>query len=618
MNPRKLLFAAFAALALLWGPALAAQGWSGTLGIAVLERSVSGNEDSFRSQLNLDDGLTLEELDLQLRSEDDEGTELHLRASGIGGTEPSQNLEFDLDLQKPWRFELGYDRRESFFALSEYEQGRRTDDWDVERWRAGVAWEGWKAAKLRFDYRNHRRQGQVERPVLGLNELYTLHTDLNESMEEVAFTLETRGLLLFEQSFATYERRSDRRPASSTNLDGDDADFFAVAEGGREEREVPTSRLVISYASPRWEVLGSLLYSPVELDGGGAPSEGFDLLGGRVGRVEFIDDVVSSADMDSLVGNLRLGIRLAPRWVLRFESDHRDTSTDATLLGARIVRITNPFGNVFDLAGGIDRSTVFDVTDDRSRLTVEWSGEGGATAWSGGFIASRDVRWPRSEGDPTTDVTRDSDGYLAGVSWSRGKVSGSAEYEHGTFDRFVFRTDPKTVDRFTLRLKAALAERWHLRAQERVRGRQPVGDRRSRSLVGGLGGRAGVGWSSEDGKRGFGLDLDWTDLATETDLVLPDGSADVSVYDLALFTLSLHGRAEVGKLRLSGSASRLDDSGETWPVESWIARARIGFLVRAGLEVAALGEYYSYDEGLAAGDDFDVTRYGLGLRWSLR
>ncbi|MEE8523038.1 MAG: hypothetical protein V3T72_03830 [Thermoanaerobaculia bacterium] len=93
-------------------------------------------------------------------------------------------------------------------------------------------------------------------------------------------------------------------------------------------------------------------------------SEGFAIGGGAFGTVEFIDDLVSSAEMDSLVGNLRLGFRLAPRWTLRFESDYRDTSTDATLLGERLIRVTNPFGNVFEIAGAVDESSLFDVSED--------------------------------------------------------------------------------------------------------------------------------------------------------------------------------------------------------------------------------------------------------------
>ncbi len=618
MHPRNLAAACLAALALLWGPGVLAEGWDGTLGLVLWARSTSGSEGSFRSQLNLDEGINLEDLDLRYLGEEEKPARFTLRASGFGGAEPSQRFGLDLELAAPWRFELDYDRRESFFALAEHEEGRRSDDWEIERWRAGVRWDGWKAARLRLDLRRYERSGTIDRPIFGLNELYPLRVDLDESMEEAALSIETRTLpftLLFEQSLATYERRNGRRPAGAFDLEGDDLDRFAAAEDLRvEERDVPTSRLVATYAHPKVELAASFLYSPAELDGSGPVAESFDILGGLAGRVEFIDDLLTSGSMDTFAGNLRLGVRLASRWTLRLEADHRDTTTDAALLGERIVRVTSPFGDVFDLVGPRDETSLYDVTDDHGRLTVEWAGDGWAV-WGGAFTASRDVRWRLAGDDSDFDTTRDSDGTLFGVSWSKGKVTGSAEYERGTFDRFVFRTDPETVDRLTVRLRAGLGEGWHLRAHGRLEDADNppavAGLDRSSDAWG-----AGLAWDSEDGKSGFGLDLDQADLATRTDLVLPDGRPDVSVYDLSLFSATLHGRTEVGKLRISGSATRLDDSGATWPVESWIARARVGYPVRPKLEVAALGEHYSYDEGLATGDDFDVTRYGIGLTWS--
>ncbi len=617
MHPRRLTAASLAALALLGGPAVLAEGWSGTLGLELWARSTSGSEGSYRSQLNLDEGMNLEELLLRYQGEEEKPTRLTLRASGFGGSEPASSFGLDWELAKPWRLELDYDRRESFFEVAGYEDGLRTDDWEIERWHAGVEWDGWKAARLALELRSTERRGTVDRPLFGLNERYPLRLALDESMTEAALSIETRTLpftLLFEQSLATYERQNGRRPAAALDLTGDDFDRFAGADEGRiEERDIPTSRLVATYANPRFELAASFLYSPAELDGRGSVAESFDIFGGLAGRVEFIDDVVTSGSMDTFAGDLRLAVRLAPGWTLRLEGDHRDTTTDAALLGERIVRITNPFGDVFDLVGGRDESALYDVTDDHGRLTVEWSG-GAWAVWGGAFTASRDVRW-RLANDSALDTARDSDGTLVGVAWSKGELSASAEYESGTFDRFVFRTDPETVDRLTLRIRAGLGKGWHLRARGRFE------DADNPASVAGLDRSAkawgaGLTWDSEDGKAGFGLDLDAADLATRTDLVLPGGGADVSVYDLSLFSTTLHGRGEIGKLRLSGSATRLDDSGATWPVESWIARARVGYPVRPKLEVAALGEYYSYEEGRATADDFDVTRYGIGLKWS--
>ena len=96
------------------------------------------------------------------------------------------------------------------------------------------------------------------------------------------------------------------------------------------------------------------------------------------------------------------------------------------------------------------------AVDDHARLTVEWRA-GAWALWGGAFTASRDVRWRLAEGD-ALDTARDSDGTVFGVSWSKGDFSASAEYESGSFDRFVFRTDPETVDRLTVRLRAGLAK----------------------------------------------------------------------------------------------------------------------------------------------------------------
>jgi DNA-binding HxlR family transcriptional regulator len=48
---------------------VAAQEWSGSVGAGYVWQDVSGSEDSFRSQLNLQDGFVLEEFDLRYRGD---------------------------------------------------------------------------------------------------------------------------------------------------------------------------------------------------------------------------------------------------------------------------------------------------------------------------------------------------------------------------------------------------------------------------------------------------------------------------------------------------------------------------------------------------------------------
>lgn len=608
-------------LGLLAAPVGAAEGWSGSLGIAGVAQDESGNEGSFQTQTQLEEGFFLE--DLTLHHEGEEGDTFDLRAWGFGDAEPTWHARIDWRSAGDWKLGFRFDRRESFFQLNTTELGIRDDDWNLQRWLGTVEWEGWNAATLGFDLRYHERSGTVNRPLFALNALYLLEEDLDESLTEATFRLETKDLpvtILFEQSFATFERRNDRRPADPEVLFGQDPDLFIDALDSRDEdRDVPTSRLVVTWGSPRVEVAGSLLYSAAELDSLGAVLSGFDIDGGSVGRIDFVDEVMASADLDALVGDLRLGFALAPQWTLRLEGDYRDRSTDADLLGQRLVRATDPLGNVFELAGTLDETTFFDVTDDSQRATVEWSARG-LTIWGGAFVAQRDVEWRISPDDPLPEsaaeleADRDSDGYLAGVAWSRGSFKGSLEYETGDFEEFIFRTDPETVDRLKLRLRSALGGGWDVsfrgRLEESDNPQGIAGLDHSSDAFG-----VGFGWASSDSKTGFGFDADRVDVSTDTDLVFPNGTPGLSRYDLSLLTMGFHGRTEWGKTRLAGSATRVEDDGDTWPVESWIARARLGFDLATRTEIALLGEYWSYDEERAEADDYDVTRLGVAFHW---
>lgn len=610
--------------ALIAGPAANAQEWSGSLGIAGVVQDESGSSSSFRTQTQLDEGFFLEGLTLHHEAED--GGTFDLEAWGIGDAEPAWHARAEWKPAGPegdWKLEFRFDRRESFFGLETTELGLRSDDWRLNRWRGSVEWEGWKTATLGFDLRYHERTGTVNRPLLGLNALYLLAVDLDETLHEATFRLETKDLpvsILFEQSLARFERRNDRRPAEPEVILGQDPDLFSDAFDSREEeRDVPTSRLLVTWGNPRVEVAGSLLYSPAEVEAAGAVSSSFDIDGGAVGRIDFVDEVMTSADLDTFAGNVRLGFLLAPRWTLRLEGDIRDRSTDAELLGRRLVRAVSPLGEVLELPALLDERTFFDVTDERQRATLEWSGRGW-TVWGGAFAAERDIEWRLTPDDPIPEgvaelsTVRDSDGWLAGVSWRRGAFSGNAEYETGEFESFVFRTEPETVDRLKVRLRSALGGGWDLS----LRGRLEDSD--NPEAVAGLDHSSdayglGLGWTSTDTRTGFGLDIDRVDIDTATDLVLPNGTPGLSRYDLSLTTLGVQGRTEWGKARLSGSATRVEDDGDTWPVESWIARARVAFDVASRTELALLGELWSYDEERAEADDYDVTRLGVAVRW---
>ena len=611
--------------ALLTAAAAAGQGWNVALTAAWVAQSEDGSNASFRSQLNLDEGFLLEALELSHRGEN--GSEFELRGWGFGGAEPSQAAKVTWRAPSDWRFELEYRRTESFFQLAETELGLRRDDWDVTRWRAELTWDGWEPARLSLGLRYVERGGLITQPFRELRTLYLLGVDLDETRREASLRLETRTLpvkLIFEQSFGQLERRNDWFAAQPLNLDGDNPNFFVdAANDRREDHDLPISRLAAAWGNDRVEVTGALLWSPAELDVTGETSTTFGVDEDRIGRVQFADDLLGSASFDTLAGHLAVAVRLAPQWILRLRGDHRDRAQDAALLGAQVLRLTNAQGDFTEIPQPLDERTLFDVTDTSTRVEIEHRRERWSV-WAGLADAGRDVDYRRTTDAPQVAVERDAEGVVLGVGWHLGRrLKASVEYEQDSFERFVFRTDPENVDRLTATLRASLARGWQLR----LRGRFEDADNSAidpgatdPNAAGGLDRSSdafglGAGWTSEDGKSDCGVDVDLADLTTETGLVFPDGSLGLSRYDLSLKTYAVYGRTERGRLRLSGSAQWLEDDGDTWPLESWNVRARLGFATTERTEVALFGQVWSYDETLAAGDDFEVTRYGVAFSW---
>lgn len=608
---------------LLTAAAAAGQGWNVALTAAWVAQTEDGSTASFRSQLNLDEGFLLEALELSHRS--DNGSELKLRGWGFGNAEPSQGAELTWKAAHDWRFKLDYRRTESFFQLAETDLVLRHDDWQITRWHAEATWDGWKPARLSLGLRYVQRDGRITQPFREFRTLYLLGADLDETRQEATLRLETRTLpvkLIFEQSFGQLKRRNDWFAAEPLNLEGDSANTNVFLDAGndrREDRDVPISRLSAAWGNDRVEVTGAFLWSPAELDVTGETSTTFGIGGGEIGRVAFVDDLLGQASFDTVAGHLNVAVRLAPQWTLRLRGDHRDRSQDATLLGAQILRLSNDQGDFAEIPQALDERTLFDVTDTSTRVEIEhrrdrWS------VWAGVFDASRDVDYRRTTDAPQVAVERDTAGLVLGVGVHLGRrLKASVEYEQDSFERYVFRTDPENVDRLTAMLRASLAHGLQLR----LRGRFENADNPATAdpaTVSGLDRSSdafglGVGWTAENGKSDCGVDVDWVDLTTETGLVFADGSLGLSRYDLSLVTYAAYGRAEYGRLRVSGSAQWLEDDGDTWPLESWNARLRLGFATTDTTEVALFGQVWSYDESLAAGDDFEVTRYGVAFSW---
>lgn len=596
---------------------LVAQTWSGEVGLGYVWQNAAGSEGSFRSQQALDQGFVLENLDLGLKSGDEQ--RFRLRAWGFGQAEPTEHGRLSFAAGKDWSVAVSYDRRDSFFGLSESDLGGRTDRWNITRWGGKVTWDGWSAAKLSLRVRHVDRDGTVFRPFYGLNNLYPLRVALDETMDEGTFRLVTKTLPVtidFEQSYASFDRRNRWSPAGGASLDPTDPDLLTdVGTTHHEEQDVPTTRATASYAGGRVETVLSVLYSSADLDSTGAGWQSFAVDGGQVGTIDFMDELIGSASTDTLAGAYRLGVALGHGWKLRVSADYRDASSDSSILGQRLIKAMNPTGAALELSAPIDDNGRFDTTDTGGRVELEYA-TGKWTFWTGGLAASREVKWRLTDGGDNVDVTRDSGGGLVGASLNLGpKLKGSVEYEHGTFNEYVFRTDPETVDRVSVRLRSHLTKTLVLNVHGRYEGAdnsRQVSDLSTNSSA--LG--AALIWSPEKTGDSFGVDVSLIDLYTDTGLILPTGGNGVSRYDTSVRRLSAFARTGSDAARLTWRFAWLTDQGTTWPVDAWNASVRVDFKTIGRVILGVFGQYWSYDERRAELDDFSVARYGLALHWS--
>ncbi len=586
-----------------------AQEWNGTVDLAYGWVNTSGNPEAFRTQYNLDSGFSLDQLDLDYRGAGSLET-FSITAWGWGNAEPAKSFRLALEFTQGLSAFFDYRSTESFFALAESDLTPRRDRWDLNRWNGGVVWTGWKDWTL----------GRIFRPHFGLNELYPLEVALNERMNEVGFRVENRSLpvlLIFEQTWAEFDRSNRPSVAGDQALSNpDDPDLFVgFGSTAKDHQDIPTTSLTASWGNNRWEGVATLLSSNADLSAPGTLWETYDIGGGSIGTTSWVDDVVGASEMDSLVGTLRLGFRLAQAWTLRFGYSYRDASADSTLLGRRLLHTVNPTGQVFEIERVIDETGFYDFSTTDTRLTLDWH-SGAWNAWGGLFSGQRDVAWRLTTDGSSVDVNRDSDGFHVGAAWAADSgLDASVEYENGTFERYVFRTDPEKVDRLTARVRARLGGGWNLNFHGRYEQAENPPDAASLdrdSKAHGL----GLTWASHKDRRSFGLNLDQVSLDSETDLVLPNGDSGISRYDLDLLVASLFGQVVIDRLHLEGSITYTTDSGETWPVDALNAVARVGYDLNDQTRVGAFIQYWDYDEEKAAGDDFTATRYGLSLRWS--
>lgn len=609
----------FAALALMAAVAVPAQQWSGDLAGGYLWQNVSGNEQSYLSQYNQKDGFVLEDFNLQYASVKDGPEVFSLRGWGFGGAEPDQHGRLYFHPLPELKVTLTYDGMNSTFNLSNGTFSLEKEAWRMQRWKGAVAWDGLKYVRLTMTLRYLTRTGDQDRPLFGLAKLYPWHVNLDNTMKEAALRIETKTLpvyLSFEQSWAAYENANTWRPGGSNDLSGTSNNLFSVMDTGRVDKQnVPTSRLMGAYRNNVVDIAASFLYSKSTTDVSGTSWTGWDIGGGSIGRLVYLDKILGGAQQDTKVGNLAMAFTLSHNWVFRVSGDYRDANQDSNIAADYQFYFPHPGGPATVIHNPLEGTGNFEVKDTNVSGVLEFHTPKFAV-WGGGFSAGRDVTDPAVGADVAPwSVNRTSSGYLVGVSTNLGtKFNASAEYQNGTFEKYVFRTDPESANRLTVRLNSVLGKGWSLGAHGRFEyatNPSEISGRDYRSETYGV----SCDWLSAKGTGGFGFNVDRLYLKNDINIILPDRQGELSQYDVDTITAGVRGHLQVGKVDLDANVTRVTDDGKTWPISSWFGDARATLHGPKNLDFSLLVQYRYYNEDLANVDNYEATRYGLVIRW---
>jgi hypothetical protein len=591
--------------------------WTGEIGAGYVWQTYAGNQNVFISQYGLRPGWVLDNFELAYAPKTGGPQTFGIEASGFGGALPDQHAFMFFNAGGGWRFTLGYDRQYSFFNVPVGSFNHQNDQWAIQRWKGSAVWDGWSAARLTLNLRYTDRTGYSYRPFFGMATQYAMQDNYDQTMKEAAFRIETKTLpvyISFEQAYARYERNDQWTPASPYPLYGQTQNWLVGLQTPRQDTtNVPSSRLILAYRNDWVDVAGSFLYTKADMDSTGYRTSTFAIQQGTVGQAQYIDSLLGSASQDTRAANVDAAFQLGSGWSITLAGDYKNATQDANLYGtnAVVTKYASFSQQVLD-------NTFFDVKDSVGRIEVMKKGSGWA-AWGGYQALTRDISYGNSYVDP--NVKRTGDGWFVGGSWSKTPaLVMDAEYQHGTFDQYAFRTDPDLAQSFVFHLNSRLGGGWQIGARARwVQATNPadLSNLRRQAQSAGI----TAAWSNQAGTAGFGFTADSLSIKARTNTYLPVQNEArvpwVSIYNTDVLSIGTNGHLKVGHWYFDADLAYLRNSGETQPVTAWNGGLKAAVDIFKGGQLILFGQYRSYVEemNILSMENYYVRRYGVSLRW---
>ena len=603
----------------------------GTIGFGYAWQKANGNKDAFASQYNLSDGLFLENLQLDLRRTFTGFDRFEFKAEGFGG-DPHQHASFNIvGRDREWSLKLDYSRREAVFpspALDLTGQvgmptatGKLANGgtFSIARWTGSLTWDGWKAARIRLDLRDVQRSSDRIFAYYGLGAPYVALAKLDEHTQEAGLSLETRTLpvkLVFEQDIAKYVREprggvgNDGQPLYSTGTDV----LATYSTPDKDSSTVPTSRLSAVYSNGTFELIGQGLVRRDRLDASRNDTTAYAINGGATGHMGFLDAVMGSADSDTKLADLRLGLAVMDGLTLRVKGHYEDVVTDTSLIGQRLLQLSGPGGSL-DFPLAINDNGYLNRTDKDVAGEAEFR-TGPFSLVAGYHDGSREIGLQHGSEFEAQSVTRDAKGWNATASLAIGRIfTAQVGWDDSSFEKYVFRTDPETVKRTWGRFSAHPVAGLDLAmygSHETLENPAGIADV-SRPIN-----TVGVSATYTGTSGAFAsVSVDSLQLTSDTAIAYfaPGLTTGVSHYDTDLLTTSLRASLPIGTaVRLTGGGLYLKDRGDTLPFTSKAFDLEVELPGPFETRLAAFGNYWAYDITSASNQNYDVTRYGISVR----
>lgn len=472
-------------LSIFLGLSLLAQTTDYGVSVGYQEVDIDGNEQVYRSHDDVDSGLLLQDLYLNISDPEDKISlfdHLRLDANGFGGA-PYGRLKLAMKDAERYDLELNYRRYSQYNLLPAYANpfidqgltpGQHARDYSREYLELEVTLRPGRAIQPIVGVRLDERDGPAQTTFSVGGDEFRLDTFNDESQQELygGLAFHTKQ---WEGELVHGVRDYEGREAYSLMAGGEEGNSTRVIFGhpinlenleGTERVDVdtPITRFHVSgRPNDKLSVLGSFVHADTETEVNAGESLLGNLLSFRLGGLFGArqQTVQGTTESPSWRGDLRLIYRPAARVNLDVSATRRHQEMEGlALLSTLFLDVTTFGGNpVDDYAQLIDANTYWEREDTTydARATIHLKSNVGL--WTSFGATDRDTVIEASEAQIVVPIGQDGafqrteETFALGGFWRQEKVRINVQWQRQDADEMIFRTDFLERDRFSAKVK---------------------------------------------------------------------------------------------------------------------------------------------------------------------